>query len=255
MKYVIIAFLSLCILPVKIYAQKDLDAIQAEEQKYTHLFQSEAAAANDNGSNIDEKYVRFNLVMNPGTSPATISGSVTHYFTTTTPNVQKIKYDLYNVGMDVTSLTYHGVSYTSLARINHIVDTVEINLPAPIAATGTLDSVTIFYNGTPPNSANSRGYKRSSMNSIVNLSTHSSGYFARQWWPCKHTLGDKIDSVHIIVTAPDVNLVIANGLLQTPSPPSIAGNKTWFWKMNYPVAHYLIAIAVYPYIVYTSPLP
>ena len=66
MKYVIIAFLFLCILPVKIYAQKDLDAIQAEEQKYTHLFQSEAAAANDNGSNVsDEKYVRFNLVMNP----------------------------------------------------------------------------------------------------------------------------------------------------------------------------------------------
>lgn len=210
--------------------------------------------ANDNGSNIDEKYVRFNLTMNPTIAPATISGSVTHYFTTTRANVDTIKYDLYRTGMNVTSLIYHGITYTAVTRIDHINDTVRIILPAPIVVSGTLDSVTINYNGTPPQSPNSRGYKRNStMDATLNLSTHSSGYFARQWWPCKHTLGDKIDSVDIVVTSPSANLVIGNGLLQTPSPPIVGGNRTWWWKMRYPVAPYLIAIAAYPYIQYNSP--
>ena len=47
--------------------------------------------------------------------------------------------------------------------------------------------------------------------------------------------------------------MVGNGLLQTTNPPIISGNKTWWWKSRYPVAHYLIAIAVYPYTVYNSP--
>jgi hypothetical protein len=235
-------------------AQKKVDAIDIEAGKYGFL-QEESMLLNENGSNIDERYVRFNLTMNPATSPAYISGSVTHYFTTTVSNVQTIKYDLYNIGMNVTSLLYHGTSYTSTARIDHIVDTVVINLPSAIPAAGTLDSVTIFYNGNPPQSTNSRGYKRNTtMDATANLSTHSSGYFARQWWPCKHVLGDKIDSVDIVVTAPSANLVAANGILKTTSPPIVSGNKTWWWKTTYPVAHYLIAIAVYPYTVHNSPV-
>jgi hypothetical protein len=250
-KWSVSLFLLVCNLSAM--AQKQVDAIDIEAGKYGFL-QEEAMLANDNGSNIDEKYVRFNLTMNPATSPAYISGSVTHYFTTKVANVQTIKYDLYNVGMNVTSLVYHGTTYTSTTRIDHIVDTVVINLPVAIPAVGTLDSVTIFYNGNPPQSTNSRGYKRNTtMDATANLSTHSSGYFARQWWPCKHVLGDKIDSVDIIVTAPSANLVAANGILKTTAPPIVGGNKTWWWKTTYPVAHYLIAIAVYPYTVYNSP--
>jgi aminopeptidase N len=162
--------------------------------------------------------------------------------------------------MNVVSLNYHGTTYSTVANIDHIVDTVVINLPAPIVTSGTLDSVTINYNGTPPQSGSSRGYKRSTTASypaldFTMLSTHSSGYFARQWWPCKHVLGDKIDSVDIIVTAPSANLVVSNGLLQTPAPPIVGGNKTWWWKTRYKVAHYLIAIAVYPYVIYNSQQP
>ncbi|WP_336516155.1 M1 family aminopeptidase [Pollutibacter soli] len=237
-----------------VYSQGKVDARIYELDKYDYLLKTDATlAVNNNGSNIDIKYHRFNLTMNPDVSPATISGSVTTYFVTKVANVNTIKFDLYNNGMDGDSFRYHGSSYTLTEAVHHIVDTLTINLPVTIAAAGTLDSVTVFYHGTPPQSANSRGYKRTTISSSNILSTHSSGYFARQWWPCKHTLGDKIDSVDIVVTSPSAYVVAATGMVQNANPTTVSGNKTWFYKMRNPVAHYLIAIAVHPYTVYNSP--
>jgi hypothetical protein len=148
-----------CFFPAFIFSQKKLDLIDLEAQQYANLYQLEAASVNNsNGSNIDEKYVRFNLTMSPSVSPATVTGTVTHYFTTTTDNVQTIKYDLYNVVW----MCYPEVSWYHVyiyAVINHIVDTVVINLLSPISTMGTLILSPLVIGNSPK--FKQLGYKRS----------------------------------------------------------------------------------------------
>jgi hypothetical protein len=221
-----------------------------------------AQANNFNADNIDVKFVRFNMFVNPAlaaTNVNVLTGAVTTYFTTKQANVQTIKFDFYrdntttplrNIG---DSIRYHGVKY-NLTAAHHPNDTLIVNLPAAIPATNTLDSVTVYYHGNPTQSASSRGYKKNTTIGNI-ISTHSSGFFARQWWPCKHNMTDKIDSVEFLITTPAANIAVANGVLKNgPTPPTDGnGNKTWHWKSNYLVAHYLIAMAVHPYVVYNSP--
>jgi aminopeptidase N len=220
---------------------------------------------NTNGDNIDVNYVRFDMFIDPALSSTNVmvlNGAVTYYFTTKVANVQKIKFDFYRDNTTTPlrligdSIRYHGVKY-DLTPAKHSNDTLIVDLPAPIPAIGTLESVTIYYHGNPPQSSGSRGYKRTTISTSSPtgiISTHSSGFFARQWWPCKHNMTDKIDSVEFFITAPAAYTAVANGLLLNgPTPPTVGTNKTWHWKSRYPVAHYLIAIAVHPYVRYDSP--
>jgi hypothetical protein len=222
-----------------------------------------AQANNFNADNIDIKFVRFNMLVDPGltaTNVNVLTGAVTTYFTTKLTNVQTIKFDFYRddnttpLRMMGDSIRYHGVKY-NLAAANHPNDTLIVNLPAAIPVINTLDSVTVYYHGNPTQSPSSRGYKKNTVSAVNIITTHSSGFFARQWWPCKHNMTDKIDSVEFLITAPAAYTAVANGLLKNgPVPPTDGnGNKTWHWKSNYLIAHYLIAMAVHPYIVYNSP--
>lgn len=218
---------------------------------------------NFNGDNIDIKFVRFNMFVNPTLAANNINmlkGSVTTYFTTRVANVETIKFDFYRDDVFASlrsigdSIIYHDVKY-DLTIDNHPNDTLIVNLPSTIPAIGTLDSVTVYYHGNTPQSPSSRGYKKTTISSLNIISTHSAGFFSRQWWPCKHNMTDKIDSVEFLITAPSIYTAVANGLLKNgPAPPTdINGDKTWHWKSTYKTAHYLIAMAVHPYILYNSP--
>ena len=74
--------------------------------------------------------------------------------------------------------------------------------------------------------------------------------FADDWWPCKQSLTDKIDSVTMWVTVNDTLNVGTNGLLQnvTTLPK---GKVRYEWKTRYPIEYYLISVAVGDYSVYT----
>jgi len=68
---------------------------------------------------------------------------------------------------------------------------------------------------------------------------------ARGWWPCKDVPSDKADSVDIRVTVPNGLIVASNGALKQTTTQ---GNTTTFWwHEKYPIATYLVSIAVYPY--------
>ncbi|MBK9454408.1 MAG: hypothetical protein IPO24_01910 [Bacteroidetes bacterium] len=43
--------------------------------------------------------------------------------------------------------------------------------------------------------------------------TLSEPYGASDWWPCKQTLNDKIDSIDVFVTSPELYKVGGPGLL------------------------------------------
>lgn len=229
---------------------------------FSFSFKSNGQANNTNGDNIDVKFVRFNMMVDPtlaSTNVMVLNGAVTTYFTTKVANVQKINFDFYRDNTTTPlrligdSIRYHGVKY-NLTAAKHSNDTLIVDLPAAIATIGTLDSVTVYYHGNPPQSSGSRGYKKNTTSSTDIISTHSSGFFARQWWPCKHNMTDKIDSVEFLITAPSAYKAVANGLLLNgPTPPTVGANKTWHWKSRYPVAHYLIAFAVHQYVIHNSP--
>lgn len=75
--------------------------------------------------------------------------------------------------------------------------------------------------------------------------TLSEPYGARYWWPCKDYPADKADSVDVIVTVPVDQLVASNGVLL--SDIIIDGQRTFHWHEKYPIATYLVSLAVAPY--------
>ena len=121
----------------------------------------------------------------------------------------------------------------------------------PSAFTVSLDSgfqiddiitVEVYYRGTPQSSG---------LGSFV-FTSHagtpwvwslSEPYGARDWWPCKDQPGDKADSVDISVTCDSSFSVGSNGRLLSIQDNS-DGTSTTRWHEGYPIATYLVSIAV-----------
>jgi aminopeptidase N len=114
-----------------------------------------------------------------------------------------------------------------------------------------LDSISIYYHGVPPSSGfGSFAAETHGPNNIPVLWTLSQPYGAKDWWPAKQDLNDKIDSVDIYVIAPSTYKSASNGVLVSEI---INGtDKITYWKHRYPIAAYLIAIAVSDYTVFTN---
>ena len=118
-----------------------------------------------------------------------------------------------------------------------------------ISATGTLDSVSITYSGTPP-AVNSQeeGFQRGELPAGSGnwyIYTLSESYEDKDWWPCKADMQDKADSLDINVTVPNTYWVAANGKLMDSA---INGaNRTFKYKHRYPIATYLVGLGIAKY--------
>ena len=173
-----------------------------------------------------------------------ISGNVTAYFTVTTDSTSKLILDLAQ-NMIVDSVYFSGNQTTFLQIPSS--DELEISF-SKMLYTNEMDSVKIFYRGYP----NQTGF------GAFNVSLHQSGkvlwtlsepYGAKEWWPNKQNLTDKADSIDIIVTTSLGNRVASNGILKNVDTIS-AHLHQYHWKSNYPIAAYLIAIAISNYEVF-----
>lgn len=78
----------------------------------------------------------------------------------------------------------------------------------------------------------------------------SEPFAAYEWFPCKQLLTDKIDSVYINVTTSAENMAGSNGLL-TAVVDLPGDKKRYEWKTYYPIAYYLISVAVAEYVDYS----
>lgn len=219
------------------------DDLPAMEQK---AFGKKSKALSFNiGSNYDLKYHRCEWEINPDTS--FIKGTITSYFKPVVSGFNQMEWDLTTI-LTVDSVKYHNANilFTQLTG-----DILQINLPS-IISINTLDSLSIFYRGIPPG-ADTASFYRTTHNGSPILWTLSEPFGAKDWWPCKQSLIDKIDSVDILVTTPQPNKVASNGLLLSEIP---AGSNTLFhWKTTYPIAAYLIGIAVTNYSRYSDFVP
>ncbi len=75
-------------------------------------------------------------------------------------------------------------------------------------------------------------------------------YSARDWWPCKDTAEDKPDSMDIFYTVPEEMIAASNGRLVSKT---ISNNKaTFHWKLDYPIAPYLVCLNAYEFVEHNS---
>ncbi len=139
-------------------------------------------------------------------------------------------------------------------RANMIVDSIKVNdlvtafsqssdhIFIPLGSTqsaGSTIAVLIYYRGN----ANSLGVYAGTSNGLTYVATLSESYQAREWFPCKQILSDKIDSADIWVTTSNINKVGSNGLLQ--GVDVLPSSKVRYrWKTNYPMNYYMPSIAV-----------
>lgn len=201
------------------------------------------------GANIDVKYHRFTWSINP-TQSKRISGSVTTYFKTTTNNVKTITFDLNKTSFNNSSLIvkYHGTTCTKSFPSSGYQDILSITLPVTLG-NNILDSVTIFYDGVPPGVVGqAEGCQQKTINTYPLFYTLSESYEDKDWWPCKADMQDKIDSTDFIITTPSAYRPAANGVLV--SEVTSGANKVYTFKHRYPIASYLVAVAVTQYDVY-----
>ena len=118
---------------------------------------------------------------------------------------------------------------------------------------GTSFTVSTTYSGTPPNASTNplggSGLTNAFSPSWGNQVTWSLSqpYSAYEWWPCKQSLRDKIDSVDILITIPSECKAGSNGLLK--NVVNLGNGKTRYeWKHRRPIDYYLISVAVAKYI-------
>lgn len=195
----------------------------------------------EGNADTDLTYQQLNFNVDPAFSK--ISGSVYSSVKFKNDNVSLLRFDLNSV------LTVDSVRYNQKKiAFGHTANKISITLPAPMMKNSTA-TTEVFYHGSPPQSGFGAFFTGSHNNTPI-LWTLSEPYGAMDWWPCKESLSDKIDSLDVFVTSPSQYKAASNGKLISDV---VSGSKrTAHWKHRYPIATYLVAIAVTNYETYSD---
>ncbi len=148
--------------------------------------------------------------------------------------------------LTVDSVKINGQFLTATTTASH-VRSVQLPIALPQNA---LFTAQVFYHGQPASGSQflSTGIRQDQSPSWGTDVTYtmSEPYDSKDWWPCKQSLQDKIDSTDIWITVPHPLKAGANGILEnvTALPD---GFSRYEWKSRLPISYYLIAFAVAPY--------
>ncbi|HEX7585976.1 MAG TPA: M1 family aminopeptidase, partial [Prolixibacteraceae bacterium] len=195
----------------------------------------------DDYANFDLIYQQLNFTVDPAVNQ--IAGSVFSNVKFLKDNISQIQFDL------VDSLVVDSVKCNQvMTTFTHSGNKINITLLMPMQK-GSISSSEIFYHGAPPQTGFG-SFTVSKHNNIPVIWTLSEPYGARDWWPCKQSLADKIDSLDVFITCPSQYRAASNGKLISDI---VSGEKrTAHWKHRFPIATYLVAIAVTNYETYSD---
>ena len=191
----------------------------------------------------DVAYQRLAVEIDPAID--TIVGAVTTYFLPNVANFDTIHFDLSNP-LEVDSVWFQGATVNFDRSLPDIL-TIALGVTVPASQ---LDSITVWYRGSSPENGDRSFVQSTHGNDVPIIWTLSEPYGARDWWPCKQDLLDKIDSLDVLITTPDIYRAASNGLLVDSA--SAGGQTVWHWRHRHPITTYLVALAVTDYEVFSD---
>ncbi len=199
-----------------------------------------------------ERYdlLRSTLDLRLDTADASLAGSVKHVFASRDDTLRTVVLDFAaEHGLTVASVT--GTAGVALPY-SHAGDVLLVRLPATLARS-VVDSLTVAYGGVPSAPAAQRGlwlqtHGTGAQEAPV-FATMSQPAYAKYWWPCKDRPDDKINRLTIRATVRTPLLAAAPGLLQGQWEPE-PGWTTFEWVHTYPIASYLVSVAVSNYVLW-----
>ena len=210
-------------------------------QEKSNLKIKSAFIESQNYALTDVVYQRMEWEINPNV--IYIKGVVTTYFKSKTQNLSEIDFDLHSL-MTVDSVVHNRQKIIFTQGQNKIQIPLSESLDE-----GQLDSISIYYQGTPTNSGFG-AFSKTMHSGVPNIWTLSEPYGAMEWWPCKQSLIDKIDSIDIIVSSPDSFRTASIGVLVSETVDNKI--RRMHWKHRFPIATYLVAISVTNYVNYSD---
>jgi aminopeptidase N len=223
---------------------------QSESEEFDRMVESEMKSAsslmqlavNQNTLNYDVTYHELRFTVDPDNTTPFISGVVKTTFRALA-NMNSVTFDM-ATALAVSSVTMNSTNLT-FSQSNY-----ELNITLPSTLTvGNSATVIITYAGSPPQAEGAFTRRTHPVNNGTPIIfTLSEPFGARDWWPCKQDLNDKIDSFDIYITCPSAYIGVSNGLLQ--SETTTGGNITRHFRHNYPIPAYLISLNVTNYVTY-----
>ncbi len=216
--------------------------VNMEKKQFEYQMQmSEINYPSDYNINVTYYKLNLNLTYNPDY----LRGIVTVNAKSNVPSLDSFYLDLTDT-LKVDSVTSGG----KLLSFKHADEKLSITLDKPYNIDDEF-SVKIYYQGVPvPNGFGSFefGSHDGGKPAIWSL---SEPYGASDWWPCKNTPADKADSSDVWITCDTSLTAVSNGSLEK-IVNNANGTHTFEWKNHYPIAQYLISVALADYVKYTT---
>ncbi len=133
-----------------------------------------------------------------------------------------------------------------IVDFTHHNDSIFVQLSNTYTSSDFID-VNVWYRGE-----SNRGRGISSAQTPIGTRatwTLSESYHAKEWWPCKQNLKQKLDSVDIWITVPNNEKAGSNGLLERVVQTDSLHHR-FEWKHKHKIDYYLVSIAVSNYLDY-----
>lgn len=234
-------FLLILSLIASTFAQKQAHLCSESKIKHFSTLNKLQKVQYPGDDTIDITYYKLDVTVDYDSKK--ISGEVTISAKSLSNDLKTIFIDLQD-NLNVNFVNHNGKNVT----YNHADNIITITLYKAYNI-GEEFTVLINYNGTPGSSGfGSFEFSTHSGDPIV--WTLSEPYGASDWCPCKDTPADKADSADIWITVDKSFIPISNGTLE-----DIIDNgttHTYKWHSQYPIAQYLISLAITNYKLYTN---
>ena len=236
--HILIAFLFISLISFAQNAITENNSISDSEKTAAAKLMN--LTVNPNTQNYDVTYHKLEFTVNPANY--FISGKVTTTYTALS-NMTTLTFDL-STPLTVSSVKINNSSLVFSQNTNELIITLANMQVAQSQAT-----VEVIYSGVPPqNGFNAFTSSTHGNPATPVIYTLSEPFGARDWWPCKQDLNDKINSIDVFITAPSQYVSVSNGV--EPEAPVINGaQKTTHFHHSYPIPAYLICMAVTNYTV------
>jgi aminopeptidase N len=195
-------------------------------------------------ASIDVTY--YGLDLRLATTPNNLRGAATVTLKSTVASLTSFFLDLSTTSSATEGLRVDSVKVgTQKVTFQHTLNKLTITPPQPVA-NGQALTLTVYYQGVPSYEQQSFKFDKHENTADPVIWSLSEPYGASNWFPCRDTPADKADSSSVRITAPAQFISVSNGKLISTTN-NTDGTKTYFWKNSYPIAQYLISIAVSNY--------